>query len=176
MRFSSASALENYTFLKASEADSQGFQPSQQVVIRAPAGQSLRLGDRFRFGESRSLGVQIDRGVLLGRIEALVPHPMGDGAEIDPGLEQVHGGGVANTVGMDALVLERRQHGGGPGHVPLQNEARAESCERRTPVIPKQSLRHRRIQPAVREVLLEQTGRLWPERTDALASLIESFR
>ena len=126
MRFPSASALENYTFLKASEADSQGLQPSQQVVVSSPAGQALRLGDRFRFGESRSLGLQIDRGVLLGGVEAFVPHPMGDGAEIDPRLEQVHGGGVANTVGMDALALERRQHGGGPSHVPLQNEARAE--------------------------------------------------
>jgi hypothetical protein len=57
------------------------------------------------------LGLQIDRGVPLGGIEAFVPHPMGDGAEVNAGLEQMNCGAVSHTVGVDALTLERGQGG-----------------------------------------------------------------
>ena len=88
---------------------SQRVQPSQQVVVSSPARESLRLGDRLCFGEDRPLGFEIDRGVLLGGIEALVPHPMGDGAKVDAGFEQIDGSAVANTMRVDALAPEGGQ-------------------------------------------------------------------
>ena len=96
--------------MRAPEVGLQGFQPGQQVVVGSPARRSFRLGDRLRFGEGRTLGLQIDRGVLVRGVEALVPHPVGDGAELNTGLEQINGGAVTDTVGVDALALEPRQN------------------------------------------------------------------
>ena len=97
--------------MKAQEVDLQGFQPGQKVVVGSPARGSFRLGHWLCFGEGRTLGLEIDRGVLMRAVDAFVSQPVGDGAEINPGFEQINGGAVPNTVGVDALALEHGQDG-----------------------------------------------------------------
>src|SRR5262245_43270790 len=52
---------------------SQGFQPGQKVVVGSPARQPVRLGDRFRFGDGRTFGLQIDCDVFVCGAKAGVP-------------------------------------------------------------------------------------------------------
>ena len=63
----------------------------------------------------------------MRRVDAGVSQPVGDGAQIDARLEQMHGRAVPQTVRMDALVLEGGHLLRCLAHMALENEARAEA-------------------------------------------------
>ena len=109
-QFPSAFALGNFTFLNGNKPTSKGFQPGQKILVGSPARQPGRLGDRFRFGDGRAFGFQIDGDVFVRRIDAGVPQPMGNGAEIHSGFEQMDCGAVAKAVRMDSFAFQCWQH------------------------------------------------------------------
>ncbi len=64
--------------------------------------------DRTCFGESRAFGLQVERQIFVGRVDAVVAEPMCDGAQVNTGSEQVHGRAVTEAVRVDAFSLEGR--------------------------------------------------------------------
>ena len=155
---------------KVQYAGSQGFQPRQQIVVGSPAGQPTRPGDWFCFGDSRPLCLQIHCNIFVRRVEAGVPKPMGNRAQIYSRFEQVNRSAMTKAVRVDALAVQRWQGHGCPLHVSLEDEARSESCKLGAAMVPEQGLGALRIKPGVCKVLLQQAGRLRPKRTDALSA------
>ena len=110
IQFPSALALGNFTFLRLKETDSQGFQPSQKILVGPPSRQPGRLGDRFRFGDGRAFGFQIDRDVFVRGVDAGVPQPVGDGAEIHSRFEQMDRSAMTQAVRVDSFAFQRWQN------------------------------------------------------------------
>ena len=79
----------------------------QKIRIFAPPGRSGRLGeDGPRFGENLAFGLQVSGHVFVRGSDAGVSQPMGHGAQIDAGTQQVDCGAVTHAVRMDAFALE----------------------------------------------------------------------
>jgi hypothetical protein len=55
------------------------------------------------FLERLLLQLEISLQISVGGFDALVAEPEGDGGNVHAGFEQVHGGGMADNVGRDAL-------------------------------------------------------------------------
>ena len=66
-----------------------------------------------RFFQSLLLGDEIRLDVSMGRLNALMSKPQGDGADIDTRLEQVHGGRVPDHVRSNAFGEEAWAVGAG---------------------------------------------------------------
>ena len=75
----------------------QRIEECEQAILRFEAHGLLRrkqceLGERRHF--ECDVGVQID----LGRLDRLMSEPQGDHRDIDAGLKELHGGGVAKNM------------------------------------------------------------------------------
>lgn len=114
-----------------------------------------RPHDRPSLCDGRSFGLKVDSNVLVRRDDALVPEPMGDGAEIHPGLEQMNGSAVAHTVRMNAFPRKCRACLCRLERVPPQYQSRSESRELPAAMITKQWLRLTKIDGLVFAVLFE---------------------
>ena len=74
---------------------SQGFQPPDEVWVRLPFTEpTLTFENRLSFCQRLALGFEINSQVLAGGVDAGVTQPVGDGAEVNPGTQQVYGGAV----------------------------------------------------------------------------------
>ena len=66
------------------------------------------MTERLEFPEGAFLELQVRLDVVMGGLEALVAEPQRDGRHVDAGLEQVHGGGVADDVWRHAFRGQAR--------------------------------------------------------------------
>src|SRR3990172_8557907 len=91
---------------------SEGLEPLDDRGVLTPRSDtSRRSGDRLCLGDRLPLHLEVDCGVAVGRVDAGVPEPMADGGEIDSGLEEMDGRGMAHRVRVKTLTSEARHHG-----------------------------------------------------------------
>ena len=77
---------------------------ARKVIREESALEPLRpLTERFELPQGAFLELQVRLNVMMGGLEPLVAEPQCDGGHVDAGLEQVHGGGVADDVGRHAF-------------------------------------------------------------------------
>ena len=79
--------------------------------------------------------------------------PVGDGAQIDAGLEKMDSRAAAHTVRVDAFVLQRWHRLRRLTDMALENEAGSKAREWPPAMVAKQQLRFTQIQPGVCDVL-----------------------
>ena len=93
---------------------------------------------------------------------------MGNGAQINAGLEQMDCRAVTETVWMNALGFKGGHLFCGVGDVPSQNQPHAKSRQAIAPMIAKKRAVIVGIPARIAEVLFQQLDGLRPERADAL--------
>lgn len=65
---------------------SKGGEPGHEVRISPPFSRpAVSIEQRLGFGQRLAVGFQIEAKVFVGGVDAYMPQPVGDRAEIDPG-------------------------------------------------------------------------------------------
>ena len=97
-----------------------------------------------------------------------MPQPVGNGAQINAGLEQMDSRAVTETVWMNTLGFKGWHLFCGAGEVPGQNQPHAKSRQAIAPMIAKKRAVIVGIPARITEVLFHQLDGFRPERADAL--------
>ena len=89
----------------------QGAEEGHQVAVGVPArralGRLFLVGDCTRI-QRLCLGLEIDLGVPVGRVDGDVPQPRSNGVDVDPGAEHVYGSSMPDGMRADALAAQGR--------------------------------------------------------------------
>ena len=85
MRMNSTLCVTGRRYQCRTVADfSKGREPGHEVRIPAPFSRVVvSFEQRLSFGQRLAFGFQIEANVFVGSVDAHVPQPMGDRAEID---------------------------------------------------------------------------------------------
>ena len=89
----------------------------------------------FDTAQGVSLRFEVEREIFVRSVDADMTEPMGDGAQVDTGAEEMDRGGVPHAVRMDSFMSEIWRIGHGRGDVSFEDQARPEACERLSAVI-----------------------------------------
>jgi len=118
---------------------SEGLEPSEDRGVAPPRRDGrVDLLDRSRLRDRRALGLEVDGGVPVRRLDARMTEPVADGDHVDPGLQEVDRGRVSDDVGVDPLRRERdRGRSGEPGVLP-QDVPDTEPGQWVTSMVPKE--------------------------------------
>lgn len=96
-------------------AQSEAFEKGQEPVRGAIAAGAD--GRRVWFSQGAFLQGEVGMDIDVGRVDAFVSEPQRDDGGVDPGVQQSHGGGMAQRVRGDVLLLKRGTGGRGGGYV-----------------------------------------------------------
>ena len=157
-------------------APSQVLEPIDDVLPTMPWGFSGRCRDRRRTAlNSVPFHRQVDFDVLVRRGDADVAEPRLDDVDLHTGLEHMHGGGMPQGVGADALVGERRSLLGGRHDMTPENCHDPEAPKTVALGVEEERFVQKGSVAALLEVCLQHLDGFRPDRTrPLLAALTEN--
>jgi hypothetical protein len=154
---------------------SKRFQPFDEIVIRTAQGSTLlSRKDRLGFIERFALCFQVESQVLVGGVDADVSQPIGNGAEVNTGSQQMYCCAVSHAVRMKPLVFQGFH---APRRFPdmlFQDQSNSKTRYWSVAVIEEDAARLIQTDFALRQMRTQRASRFSPQRTATLLAALAS--